>query len=253
MKKNNTVFHMGSYIDAMKQMAALICVCIVALALMEYVVACAFAPDFEFVPVRIEQILFPVALVYIVVSPALVMYLFRYQYSRGGSDCYHALPIQRKRVFISYSAAILTVDVLFVMIGGILAEMCVYAANGGFDVRIDNSSYYIKIGWYVAASIYTMATMLLSLSISGTRFMSLCFYALLFLPLLKMMSVWREKNVYGLLYPLLFGVLFWAIACVLDEKRPSETAGHSVAPGTSYVVMAGLLFAAAYVWIVQRS
>ena len=107
---NLKLFHKGCYIDAVRQMGALIGVCAVAIFFAEYWAICTFVPEADYADINMRYVLLPLSLIYMIISPVLVMYLFRHQFTRAGSDCYHSLPIRRNSIFISYSVAILTVN-----------------------------------------------------------------------------------------------------------------------------------------------
>ena len=244
---NPKLFHKGCYIDAVRQMGALIGVCAVAIFFAEYWAICTFVPEADYADINMRYVLLPLSLIYMIISPVLVMYLFRHQFTRAGSDCYHSLPIRRNSLFISYSVAILTVSSFLVLFGVLCAELMVeliYESG-----RADNSMVLLTFGWYIAATVYTMSAMLLSLSISGSRTMVLCLYMLLFMILLQLKSLWNDISIIGILQTLFLDGVFIVIAYVLNGKRPSETAGHVVIEKFAYVITVPLIICAIIVCI----
>ncbi len=244
---NLKLFHKGCYIDAVRQMGALIGVCAVAIFFAEYWAICTFVPEADYADINMRYILLPLSLIYMIISPVLVMYLFRHQFTRAGSDCYHSLSIRKNSIFISYSVAILTVDAFLVLFGVLCAELIVVLIYG--SERVDNSMVLLTFGWYMAATVYTMSAMLLSFSISGTRTMVLCFYMLFFMILLQLMRLWNDINIMEILQTLFLDGVFIAIAYVLNVKRASETAGHMVIERFYYVIMVPLIIGAIIVCI----
>ena len=241
------LFHKRCYMDALRQMRSLICVFVVAIFFAEYWAVYTFGPEVDCIGVNMRHVLLPLSLIYILISPVLVMYLFRHQFTQAGSDCYHSLPIQRNSSFISYSVAILTVDAFLVLFGVLCAELIVVLIYG--SGRVDNSMVLLTFGWYMAATVYTMSAMLLSLSISSTRTMVLCFYMLFFMILLQLMRLWNDIHIMEILQTLFLDGVFIAIAYVLNGKRPSETAGHMVIKKFYYVIMVPLIIVAIYICI----
>ena len=101
-KKGNALFHKGAYMDALRRLAFPAAAITVLLALIEIV----YVVDVDRKAVKLgESVLesyyqtvvrmsWPLLSIFLVVSPLMLLFLFRYQNKRTGSDCFHSHRVQ---------------------------------------------------------------------------------------------------------------------------------------------------------------
>ncbi|MBR1470825.1 MAG: hypothetical protein IJ600_04190 [Lachnospiraceae bacterium] len=283
-KKPEGLFHKGAYLDAVGRCALPMLFCIALLAILE-IYYCFYlnrevgrqvgdipletflAGYFHYTFQRTAMFL---TLVFLVVTPLLVLYLFQFQNKRAGSDLFHAFPVRRRSMVFSYSLAILSIDAVILLSVGILVE--VLGAALPYLRFGDENTFFLTLANCFAGCVFTLALMLLVLSLSGTTFAACSKYVvLLFVPRL-VLKVWEvfvfnecksipdglqgtilddRLNVVENLYigywmrdsydaikslPAFFFTLLVSIPCFLAavrffEKRPAECAGTASVSG----------------------
>ena len=273
-KKGNALFHKGAYMDALRRLAFPTAAFTVLLVLIE--IAYMIKVDRHVVELGGDAMVYshqtfarmswPLLSIFLVVSPLMMLFLYRYQNKRAGSDCFHSLPLTKRCQAFSAFSAILTTDAGILLLGGlfieILAIILPYIRFG------DENRFFLTLGCYFAASVFTAALMLLALSLSGTWLSALCVYAiLLVVPRLILLvgeyyvfeytetitngfngtildhrlnvvtslmgahlstiEYHAVKSVASLIYTLVLGIMIAILAVFLHGRRPSETAEHA--------------------------
>jgi len=196
-----------------------------------------------------------------------VLHLFNFLNKRNRSDFYHALPVSRIKLYLSFLAAALT------WIWGIglivLALGVITSLIGGTTIAF--ATVVASLGLFFTASLFAAAATLVAVSITGTRFSNLVVTALIvFLPHLVascfaqsivavapnipagyvgLVSGVQIKNTFFMTSPFLVGLeatpaapvsnvvsilvtLLWSViliasGCWFFFRRPSESAGKS--------------------------
>lgn len=273
-KKGNALFHKGAYMDALRRLAFPAAAFTVLLVLIE--IAYMIKVDRHVVELGGDAMVYshqtfarmswPLLSIFLVVSPLMLLFLFRYQNKRTGSDCFHSLPVTKRCLAFSSFSAVLTIDTGILLLGGILtgalALILPYIQFG------NDNRFFLTFGCYLAASVFTTALMLLALSLSGTWLSALCMYAiLLVVPRLILLvgeicvfdnistipqglrgtildkrlnivtsligthlsnfSYPAIKSFASLIYTLILGILIFVLAVYLHGRRASETAEHA--------------------------
>ena len=148
----------------------------------------------EFMHYTYARLAFPQLSIFLVISPLLLLYLFQFQFGRAGSDCFHALPLTKKSRAFSYYAAVLSVDAALLIISGLwvegLSAILPYVRMG------EENRFFLTLGCYMAASVFTASLMLLALSLSGTWLSALCMYAIL-LVVPRLLLLIAEMSIFG--------------------------------------------------------
>ncbi|MBP3295597.1 MAG: hypothetical protein J6M27_03365 [Lachnospiraceae bacterium] len=270
-KADGRLFHKGAYKDALHRLSFPVAAITALLALIEiaYLLHVDQTVGRQISSDRIYysfvRLSYPMILVFLVVSPALLFFLFAWQNRQAGSDCILALPITKKSFALTNALAVLTIDAGILLFEGLLLEgLSAMLPN----VRMgDENSFFLTLGCYMAGAVFTMALMLLALSLSGTWLSTLCMYVILLVVPRLMLLIWELyvfqntstfdtglrwtildwrlnivtglplahigaldyatlKSVSSLLYTLIVGIMIGILAIYLYTKRPAETAGH---------------------------
>lgn len=136
---------------------------------------------------------YPMISVFLVISPGLMIYLFAWQNRRAGSDSIHALSITRKSFAVTNALAVLTMDAVVLLFGGLLLEGL--SAVLPYVRMCDENSFFLTLGCYMVGAVFTTALVLLAISLSGTRLSTICMYVILFVVPRLMLGIW-ELNVF---------------------------------------------------------
>lgn len=199
-----------------------------------------------------------------IVIPVLCLTLFHFLNSRAASDIYHAIPVKRSAMFISFFCSIITWT-----LAGILTSTVPYMLVYGLSqsIHISIVSYLELIITAIAVCIQVCGGVLLAMTIASTLFSQLAVSAIiLFLPralfdifnsmLYDAVPILTESYATGLnnsqlnlaystvvsaftyskgvgsvwspiIYSTLLGIFYLAVAMLLFVRRKSETAGQS--------------------------
>ncbi|MCR4640548.1 MAG: hypothetical protein K5697_00780 [Lachnospiraceae bacterium] len=271
-KKGTVIFHKGAYRDALHRLlfptiASGVLLALIETALLIYVNG--HVSEMEgasgFIHYTFARLGAPLLSVFLVISPLLLLYLFQFQNRRPGSDCFHSLPISKKSMALSGYAAVLSVDALLLLFGGLwvegLSALLPHVRMG------DENRFFLTLGCFMAAAVFTSALMLLALALSGSALSALCMYAILLVGPRLLLFVWEYsvseasetiaraldgtvlnrhlnvatsligcflgmdtydaiKSVSSLLYTLILGLILLGAAVALYGRRPSESAEH---------------------------
>ena len=105
-KKGNALFHKGAYMDALRRLAfpaavvsALICIVECAYMIKvdrHHVELWKGMAGMGFADQSFARMAWPLLSIFLVVSPLMLLFLFRYQNKRTGSDCFHSLPLSKR-------------------------------------------------------------------------------------------------------------------------------------------------------------
>ena len=270
MKTNNALFHKGAYKDAMKQLSlpmflATFLLIVAHLFLALYADNCESTTFSGFRTVSFQLMSIPMSLVFLVVAPAMVLYLSQYMMKRSASDLYNAFPVRKESLVFSNLMSVLTCSVIMLVTGTILTEILVaFSKHLSFGNAND---WYMVLPAYVAAVIYMSGAMYLALAITGNVTSTfIAFMMLVFIPRLSV-TIWAvlvetanhtisysltdtildEKlnvviglfsgpifhdsfqniQIKSIVFTLMLGLIYCIIALIAHKKRPAEAAGYS--------------------------
>ena len=96
-------------------------------------------------------------------------YLFNFQNKRGSADFYHALPVSRSNLYLSFLAPILT----WVWGIGLLALLLVVVTALVGGVHLTFALVAVSLGLLLSASLFLIAATLAAVSVTGTWFSNL--------------------------------------------------------------------------------
>ena len=277
-QKRDKLFHKGAYIDSLRELKIPVIVIFALLLLVEF--GYMLWQDHEVVrgipldnPENLQYIHFtfqylaaPLTAVFMVISPLLLLWLFRHQLKQKGSDVYYALPVSPESRLFSGVLAVLSIDLFLLLTGGLIVELLILTFPH-IQVFPYENSFFLTIGNYFAASLFTTAVMMLALAMSGTALSTILMdLSILLVPRITII-LWSIFATYGndslpdglagtifddrlnvaenlitgyllhdafdavksirsLIYTLIIGILYAVLALYLYHKRPSETIGH---------------------------
>ncbi len=111
--------------------------------------------------------------IFAIIVPVFVFRLFGFLTKRNASDFYHAIPNTRTCIYVSYSAAILCVSTLFVILGTALP--CIVYSIAGEYISF-NTAYACFYGINIfTCVVLCLGILLLSSSLTGTIFTNVLF------------------------------------------------------------------------------
>ena len=168
-RHDGRLFHKGAYKDALRRLSfpAAAITALLALSEIAYLLHVDQTVGRQIGADRIYysfvRLSYPMIIVFLVVSPALLFFLFAWQNRQAGSDSILALPITKKSIALTNVLAVLTIDAGMLLFGGLLLEgLSAVLPN----VRIgDENSFFLTLGCYMAGTVFTTALMLLALSL----------------------------------------------------------------------------------------
>ena len=270
MKTNNALFHKGAYKDAMKQLSlpmflATFLLIVAHLFLALYADNCESTTFSGFRTVSFQLMSVPMSMVFLVVAPAMVLYLSQYMMKRSASDLYNAFPVRKESLVFSNLMSVLTCSVIMLVTGTIFTEILVaFSKHLSFGNAND---WYMVLPAYVAAVIYLSGAMYLALAITGNVTSTvIAFMMLVFIPRLSV-TIWAvlvetanhtisysltdtildEKlnvviglfsgpifhdsfqniQIKSIIFTFMLGLIYCIIALIAHKKRPAEAAGYS--------------------------
>lgn len=198
--------------------------------------------------------------VYLIITPILTLFAFHWLTKRNACDFYHAIPHRRQCIFLCGILSVLTYIIAAVFLGSLL-----YSAIHTFS-----SGYYLELKYYLkdtvgilVASLLVLASVSLACTLSGTLLTNIvvsgfiilvprCIWNIMALVIsnnffiadierscpvlgkeynLVMGLKYNDIRVEGILYTLLFALLYLIVAGIVFYKRDSETAQSSANNG----------------------
>ncbi len=123
--------------------------------------------------IQLSEALLFLPLIFAIAVPLFTFKLFGFLTKRNSSDFYHSVPYTRTCIYVSYSAAILSISAAFIFLGTLIPSIA-YAAAGEFI------SYNVTYGIYYAINVFTcvvlcLGVLTLSSSLTGTFFTNIIF------------------------------------------------------------------------------
>lgn len=114
-------------------------------------------------------------------TPLYTLFLFGFMNKRNRSDFYHAIPYTRSCIFVSFSAAIVSVILSITLISTAITAVLSILYQSFFTLSI--SSIFPFVLNMLSACLLVMSAMLIAMSISGTYFSNIVLsIIILFLP-----------------------------------------------------------------------
>ena len=269
-----SLFHKGAFVDALKKLIIPAIIIVLSITMIEcvYINMVDISPEdsggLRYAKENFERLAFPYLFSFLIASPILMVYCFRYQNDRVMADSFHSLPIKRKSLAFSNTAAILIIDACILAFGCLLVKGAGMVIPGIHLEHAENTG--LLFGWYMAATVYSTAMILLTISIGGTWVSSLCMYGILMVVPGALIENWERcvlensncimngfrgtlldwrlnaatsvvnsflydedyytvKSVSGIVFTMVLGILLFVLALLLFEKRASEMAGRPAA------------------------
>ncbi|MCR5250865.1 MAG: hypothetical protein K6E50_09700 [Lachnospiraceae bacterium] len=275
-KNKKRLFHKGAYLASLRELFVPGLVVFVLLMLTEtgYMLWCdhaaaqtALGAAIIYMHYSFPYLTAPLTAVFMLISPLLLLWLFRHQMKQPGSDACYALPASPKSRLFSGSLAVLSFDLLCLASVSLYAELLIRLLPHTNVFPAENN-YFLTVGNYLAASAFSTAVMMLALSLSGTVLSALLMYlTIFFLPRITI-SLWGAlatldnyslpdglagslfddrlntavnlvlgyvlhdafdavKQLSSLIYTFIAALIYAAISLFFYQKRPAETAGQS--------------------------
>lgn len=230
-------------------------------------------------PVQINPL---ILLSFMIFAPFLTLYIFEFLNSRAGSDLYHAFPVRRQKLAISFLAAVAFWLLIILSVSALITLTMSALLQRRLD--LDTSHVLICFLQMLAASLLVEMSVFTAMSVTGTLLTNIVTaLALIFVPrflimvsgnmitdLVPMLSmeqlpaffqsgnntvtgvvfnVFRGEGMEGLyersslIYTACAAVLYMAAGVFLFVKRPSQTAGRpALGEGLQAVIRALIAF-----------
>ncbi|MCR4586711.1 MAG: hypothetical protein K5686_13425 [Lachnospiraceae bacterium] len=265
MKTDNALFHKGAFKEASKQLALPVIlatfVMIIGQVLFSLVVENE-NPYRQVVSLRFISV--PAAVVFLLVTPAMILYVSQYMMKRSAGDMYAAFPVKKESLVFSDLLSVLMYSAVMMIIGIITAEIMTAFSK---TVSLGVNDWYMVLGEYIAAAIYMSGAMYLALSVTGNHFATLSAFLMLILAPRVIVTSWLglismanhtidnlfEAGIFddrlnavtafitgpllhdsfgnislkSIVYTLCVGLIYCFLAILAHKKRPSETAGYA--------------------------
>ncbi len=268
MKTDNALFHKGAFKEAAKQLALPVilatAVMIIAQVLFSLVVENADVNMFGYRHVVSVQFMsLPAAVVFLLVTPAMILYVSQYMMKRSAGDLYAAFPVKKESLVFSNLICVIMYSAIMMAVGIATAEIMTGISR---HVSFQVNDWYIVLIAYIAAAIFISGAMYLALSVTGNHFATVSAFIMLIIVPRVTVSVWlaliSEANhtidnlfeatilddrlnvvtgfitgpvlhdsfgnisIKSIIYTLCIGLIYCFIAIKAHKKRPSEIAGY---------------------------
>ena len=268
MKTDNALFHKGAFKEAAKQLALPVilatAVMIIAQVLFSLVVENTSESMFRYGHVVSVQFMsLPAAVVFLLVTPAMILYVSQYMMKRSAGDLYAAFPVKKESLVFSNLLCVLMYSAVMMAVGIATAEIMTGISR---KVSFGVNDWYLVLGAYIAAAVFMSGAMYLALSVTGNHFATISAFLMLLLVPRVTVSVWlalvseanhtidnlfnatilddrlnvitglftgplfhdsfQNLSIKSIVYTLCVGLIYCFIAIKAHKKRPSEIAGY---------------------------
>nr|MCR4586314.1 hypothetical protein [Lachnospiraceae bacterium] len=264
MKTDNTLFHKGAFKEASKQLAlpVILATFVMIIGQVLFSLAVDNADSYRHV-VSLRFISVPAAVVFLLVTPAMILYVSQYMMKRSAGDMYAAFPVKKESLVFSDLLSVLMYSAAMMIIGIITAEIMTAFSK---TVILGVNDWYMVLGAYIASAIYMSGAMYLALSVTGNHFAAVSAFLMLILTPRVIVTSWLglismanhtidnlfEAGIFddrlnavtafvtgplfhdsfgnislkSIVYTLCVGLVYCFLAILAHRKRPSETAGY---------------------------
>lgn len=251
MKNKRQYFSLGLYIDALKQLRVIGIVMLVFVGFVSTSIALLEGDSYS-----LHALLM---LSFLIFSPVMTLYIFRFLTSRKASDVFHSMPYTRVAMFFSYISAVLTYIVAILIVN----FLALFITGGESKNTVE---YILAI---LVCNMLVISAITLAQGMTGTIFTNISVAGIiLFFPRLLMEFVIgfvcefcpfisrecikfpfsESSNIFtnlfingiiissdvkleGIIYTFVLSIIFFVLAVILFNRRKSEVAG---APATNH-------------------
>lgn len=201
--------------------------------------------------------------IYLLIVPVMCLSLFSFLTKRSSCDFYHAIPLRREGLYLSFYASVMTWVVFMLTLSSLLAVITVAIIP---NISIIVSSIFIFYLEILAASVLVSGGFMIAISLTGTTFTNLMvagmilFFPRIFIAVTAMMisdvlpyinltsnglllnyhnnllistfAYLFDSSSYDsvwvpIVYSFILGIIYVIAGCFLFIKRKSETAGNA--------------------------
>lgn len=261
--KNNSLFNIGLYIDALKQLRLIGFISFGIISAISVIIMAGRTMDMEYygsTPVVVTTLAtcIPMYLIFMLCVPIMTLYLFSFLTKRSASDYFHSFPQNRGCLYNTYFLAIATWNFIITFGTAIVIGVAYGIANSYFVF-----SYMNLIRFSIAiflCGLMVEVSISIACAITGTLFTNICVAALiLFLPRLIMMLMVRmitsnlEILVQSKILPLLdynYNPIFCSIRTVFGSREIIYDIGGLV---YTFVIVMIYFIVGHYLFVRRRS
>ncbi|MBQ3544803.1 MAG: hypothetical protein IJA34_07455 [Lachnospiraceae bacterium] len=250
MKNKRQFFSLSLYIDALKQLRV---IGIVILVFVGFVSTSAVLSESD------HSGLYALSLLtFLIFSPVMTLYIFRFLTNRKASDVFHSLPNTRVSMYVSYVSAVFT----YILASLTVNLLAFFAIEGNFEITVE---YILSL---IVCNMLVISAITLAQGMTGTIFTNISVAGIiLFFPRLLMdfviafvcefcpfisrecikfpfgkssnilteifidgLDVGLGAKLEGIIYTFSLSVIYFVLAVILFNRRKSEVAG---APATN--------------------
>lgn len=201
--------------------------------------------------------------IYLLIVPIMCLSLFSFLTKRNACDFYHAVPLRREGIYLSFYASVMTWVVFMLTLSSLFAVITVAIIP---NISIIVSSIFIFYLQILAASVLVSGGFMIAISLTGTTFTNLMvagmilFFPRIFIAVTAMMisdvlpyihltsnglllnyhnnliissfAYLFDSSSYDstwgpIIYSFILGIIYVIAGCFLFVKRKSETAGNA--------------------------